>query len=111
MGGDLPTVRTYINDFIGTKLDNYLHKNPQQPSNFNVKFYKLKKREKELSGIRKLARERAKKAKRNKIRDCRIHLGDMKKEKTIDPSSFYYGGRLCKWIDHKIERCQHPSSV
>ena len=33
MGGDLPTVRTYINDFIGTKLDNYLHKNPQLQSN------------------------------------------------------------------------------
>ena len=29
MGGDLPTVRTYVNDFIKTQLDNYLHKNPE----------------------------------------------------------------------------------
>ena len=29
MGGDLPTVRTYINDFVKTQFDNYLHKNPE----------------------------------------------------------------------------------
>ena len=28
MGGDLPTVRTYINDFVKNKLDNFLHRNP-----------------------------------------------------------------------------------
>ena len=47
MGGDLPTVRSYINDFIGTKLDNYLHKNPTTAEQLQrAKSYELKKREK-----------------------------------------------------------------
>ena len=46
MGGDLPTVRTYINDFVKTQLDNYLHKNERLPRNFKRKLFKQKKNEK-----------------------------------------------------------------
>ncbi|MCJ7467398.1 MAG: ATP-binding protein, partial [Maribacter sp.] len=62
MGGDLPTVRTYINDFVGTQLDNYLHKNPETADKLQRKIMQAERERKELSGIRKLAKERAKKA-------------------------------------------------
>ena len=63
IGGDLPTVRTYINDFIGTELDNYtLEKNKEAAEIIQKKIVQAEKERKELSGIRKLARERAKKA-------------------------------------------------
>ena len=94
MGGDLPTVRTYINDFIGTKLDNYLHKNPTTTDQLQRKILQAEKERKELSGIRKLARERAKKASlhNKKLRDCRIHLGDMKKERRLESTLFITEG-------------------
>ena len=60
MGGGLPTVRTYINDFISKKLDNYLHKNPIVAEEIQRKILQAERERKELSGIRKLARERAK---------------------------------------------------
>ena len=84
MGGNLPTVRTYINDFLKTKLDNYLHKNPEVADRLQRKIIQAEKERKELSGIRKLAKDRAKKSNlhNKKLRDCRIHLGDVKK-KTI----------------------------
>ena len=62
MGGGMPSVRSYINDFLGTQLDNYLHKNPETADALRRKILQAEKERKELSGIRKLARERAKKA-------------------------------------------------
>ena len=94
MGGDLPTVRTYINDFIKTKLDNYLHKNPVVAEKLQKKILQAEKERKELSGIRKLARDRAKKASlhNKKLRDCRIHLGDTKQENYLDTTLFITEG-------------------
>jgi topoisomerase-4 subunit B len=94
MGGDLPTVRTYINDFVGTHLDNYLHKNQQTADALQRKIVQAEKERKELSGIRKLARERAKKASlhNKKLRDCRVHLQDMKNERRLDTTLFITEG-------------------
>jgi len=94
MGGDLPTVRTYINDFVKTQLDNYLHKNPEVADKIQRKIMMAEKERKELSGIRKLARERAKKASlhNKKLRDCRVHLGDMKKDQRLDTTLFITEG-------------------
>jgi len=94
MGGKLPTVRTYINDFIGTYLDNYLHKNPQTAEALQKKIVQAEKERKELSGIRKLARERAKKASlhNKKLRDCRVHLQDMKKDRRLETTLFITEG-------------------
>lgn len=58
MGGEMPTVRTYINDFIGQYLDNFLHKNPQTAEALQRKIIQAERERKELSGIRKLARDR-----------------------------------------------------
>lgn len=94
MGGDLPTVRTYINDFVKTQLDNYLHKNPQVAESIQKKIQQAEKERKELSGIRKLARERAKKASlhNKKLRDCRVHLGDSKNERSLETTLFITEG-------------------
>ena len=94
MGGGLPTVRTYINDFIGKQLDNFLHKNTDIADSIQRKILQAEKERKELSGIRKLARERAKKANlhNKKLRDCRVHLGDMKNERRLDSTLFITEG-------------------
>ena len=94
MGGDLPTVRTYVNDFIGTQLDNYLHKNPETAEKLQRKIVQAERERKELSGIRKLARERAKKASlhNKKLRDCRVHLGDMKNDRRLETTIFITEG-------------------
>ena len=94
MGGDLPTVRTYINDFMAKQLDNFLHKNPSTAETIQRKIIQAERERKELSGIRKLARERAKKASlhNKKLRDCRVHLGDLKKDSRLDSTLFITEG-------------------
>ncbi|MGB5981497.1 MAG: DNA topoisomerase IV subunit B [Nonlabens sp.] len=94
MGGEHPTVRTFINDFIKTKLDNYLHKNTPVAESLQKKIIQAERERKELSGIRKLARDRAKKASlhNKKLRDCRVHLGDTKKANNLDSTLFITEG-------------------
>jgi topoisomerase-4 subunit B len=94
MGGDLPTVRTFINDFVKTRLDNYLHRNPETAEKIQRKILQAEKERKELSGIRKIARERAKKASlhNKKLRDCRIHLNNMKANNRLDSTLFITEG-------------------
>ena len=94
MGGNLPTVRTYINEFIGKQLDNFLHKNTTTADALQRKILQAEKERKELSGIRKLARERAKKSNlhNKKLRDCRVHLGDIKKDRRLESTLFITEG-------------------
>ncbi|MBC3759982.1 type IIA DNA topoisomerase subunit B [Hyunsoonleella sp. SJ7] len=94
MGGDYPTVRTYINDFVKTNLDNYLHKNPDTAEKIQRKILQAERERKELSGIRKLARDRAKKASlhNKKLRDCRVHFGDTKNERNLETTLFITEG-------------------
>tara|TARA_R110001583_G_scaffold67308_3_gene192554 strand:- start:8512 stop:10365 length:1854 start_codon:yes stop_codon:yes gene_type:complete len=94
MGGGLPTVRTFITDFIKKNLDNYLHKNPDVAEKIQKKILQAEKERKDLSGIRKLARERAKKASvhNKKLRDCRVHLNDLKKENRLESTLFITEG-------------------
>lgn len=94
MGGDLPTVRTYINDFVKTQLDNFLHKNPETADKMLRKILQAERERKELSGIRKLAKDRAKKASlhNKKLRDCRVHFGDLKHDRRLDSTLFITEG-------------------
>ena len=94
MGGSLGTVRTYINDFVGKNLDNFLHKNPDVAESIQKKIVQAEKERKELSGIRKLARDRAKKSSlhNKKLRDCRVHLNDMNKDNRLDSTLFITEG-------------------
>tara|TARA_R110001583_G_scaffold30446_1_gene105208 strand:+ start:4981 stop:6909 length:1929 start_codon:yes stop_codon:yes gene_type:complete len=94
MGGNLPTVRTHINDFLKTQLDNYLHKNPETAEKIQRKIIQAEHERKELSGIRKLAKDRAKKASlhNKKLRDCRVHFGDIKNERNLESTLFITEG-------------------
>ena len=94
MGSGLPTVRTYINDFLKTALDNFLHRNTDVAETLQKKILQAERERKELSGIRKLARDRAKKASlhNKKLRDCRVHLSDTKNEKSLESTLFITEG-------------------
>ncbi|MDO4949555.1 MAG: DNA topoisomerase IV subunit B [Bacteroidales bacterium] len=74
------SVNKYIGDFIGTQVDNYLHKNTDIANVILQKVQESERERKALAGITKLARERAKKANlhNRKLRDCRFHLNDVK---------------------------------
>mgnify|MGYP000946997470 CR=1 FL=1 len=94
MGPGLQTVRTFVNDFIKTQLDNYLHKNPDAAQNLERKIKQAELERKELSGIQKLARERAKKVSlhNKKLRDCRQHYNDQKSQLKLDTTIFITEG-------------------
>ena len=94
MGPDAPTVRTYINDFIKNNLDNFLHKNPEVAEALLKKILQAERERKELSGIRKLAKDRAKKASlhNKKLRDCRVHLTDIKNPRYLESTLFITEG-------------------
>jgi len=75
IGPEGPSVRQFIGDFVKKELDNYLHKNPDVAEILLHKILQSERERKDLSGIRKLARERAKKVSlhNKKLRDCRVH--------------------------------------
>jgi topoisomerase-4 subunit B len=77
------SMRAFINDFLKDKLDNYLHRHPEIADTIEKKIKQSERERKELAGIRKIARERSKKANlhNKKLRDCRVHLTDLKDDK------------------------------
>jgi len=88
------SMRSFINDFLKESLDNYLHRNPQVAETIEKKIKQSERERKELSGIRKLARDRAKKSSlhNKKLRDCRIHLTDLKEERREQTTLFITEG-------------------
>jgi topoisomerase IV subunit B len=89
-----PSMRTFVYDFLKVELDNYLHKNPETADLLHRKILQSERERKELSGIQKLARDRAKKANlhNRKLRDCRVHLNDMKDERRLASTLFITEG-------------------
>ncbi len=88
IGPDGPSVRNFIMNFLTSKLDDYLHKHGESAHILLKKIQESEKERKAISGIKKLARERAKKANlhNKKLRDCRVHYNgkdDRKNESTL----------------------------
>jgi topoisomerase-4 subunit B len=77
------TIRTFVGNFLKEKLDNFLHKHPETADALQAKIQRSERERKELKGIQKIARERAKKSKvhNRKLRDCRVHLNTKDKNK------------------------------
>lgn len=77
------TIRTFVGNFLKEKLDNFLHKNPETADALQAKIQRSERERKELKGIQKIARERAKKSKvhNRKLRDCRVHLNTKDKKR------------------------------
>ncbi|MFZ9027834.1 MAG: DNA topoisomerase IV subunit B [Crocinitomicaceae bacterium] len=88
------SMRAFVNDFLKEKLDNFLHRNPEVVDILEKKIKQSEKERKELSGIRKIARERAKKANlhNKKLRDCRVHLTDVKNDRREETTLFITEG-------------------
>jgi len=92
IGPEGPTVRTFINDFLKTDLDNYLHKNPTVADALLKRILQSERERKEISGIKKLANERAKKANlhNKKLRDCRVHYDDPKANEDVKANTMLF---------------------
>ncbi len=88
------SIRAFIGDFLKTELDNYLHKNPQTAEALLKKILQAERERKELAGIQKLAKERARSASlhNKKLRDCRIHYTDEKNERHLETTLFITEG-------------------
>ncbi len=85
------SMRAFMTDFLKEKLDNFLHKNPETAEILEKKIKQSEKERKELSGIRKLARDRAKKSSlhNKKLRDCRVHFNDKGTNEKKDESTLF----------------------
>lgn len=85
------SMRAFMNDFLKEKLDNFLHRNTQTAEILEKKIKQSEKERKELSGIRKLARDRAKKASlhNKKLRDCRIHYNDKSNDELKEDTTLF----------------------
>ncbi len=88
------SIRSFVGDFIKGQLDNYLHKNSDVAKAIEAKIVANERERKELSGIQKLARERAKKSSlhNKKLRDCRVHLDDAKNPRAHETTIFICEG-------------------
>ena len=78
------SVNKFVNDFVKTQLDNFLHKHPEITEVMLQKIQDSEKERKAIAAVSKVARERAKKNLVNnpKLRDCQIHLNDPKQVKS-----------------------------
>ncbi|WP_372754310.1 DNA topoisomerase IV subunit B [Labilibaculum sp.] len=93
IGPEGPSVRNFIMDFVTSQLDNFLHKNPMVAESIHRKILESEKERKAISGIKKIAKERAKTANlhNKKLRDCRVHF-DTKHEQKSEASLFITEG-------------------
>lgn len=89
-----PTVRTFVNDFVKKELDDFLHKNPEVAEALQKRIMQSEKERKDMAGVKKLAKERAKSANlhNKKLRDCRVHYVDEKKDDRYNTTLFITEG-------------------
>ncbi len=96
IGPDGPTLRTFVNNFVSKKIENYLHRHEETAKALLKRIQESEKERKELAGVKKLANKRAKKASihNKKLRDCRVHFSDSKgsKEKREESTLFITEG-------------------
>ncbi len=93
MGPNGPSIRTFVGNFIKEELDNFLHKNAEISQKLLEKVQQTERERKDLAGIQKLARERARSAKlhNKRLRDCKVHL-DTKDKRREDSTIFITEG-------------------
>jgi len=88
------TIRGFVNEFVKKELDDYLHKHQDTADKLLKRIQQSERERKEIAGIKKLANQRAKKANlhNKKLRDCRIHYQDAKKDNRYDSTLFITEG-------------------
>ena len=107
MEPDGRSIQKFLNDFLGKELDNYLHIHAEDTAIMLQKIQESERERKALSGVAKLARERAKKASlhNKKLRDCTIHLNDPKAKEPERTSLFITEGNSASG---SITTCRDP---
>jgi topoisomerase-4 subunit B len=88
------TIKSYVNEFVKKELDDFLHKNPKVAEELQKRIIQSEKERKAISGIKKLATERTKKANlhNKKLRDCKVHFTDDNHEKRLETTLFITEG-------------------
>lgn len=113
IGPEGPTVRTFINDFVKTELDNYLHRHSETADALLKRILQSERERKEIAGIKKIANERAKKAAihNRKLRDCKLHLNDAKADEELRLAStlFITEGDSASGSITKARNVQHQA--
>lgn len=89
-----PTVRSFINDFVGRQLDDYLHIHKEIVPVLMNKIADSEAQRKEIQSIQKQSRERNKTAStyNPKLRDCQYHYNEKTpkgKEELAEKSSIF----------------------
>ncbi len=94
MSPDGVSLKTAVLEFIKKHVDDYLHKNPQTADALVKKILQNERERKDMAGVQKLAKERAKRANlhNKKLRDCRVHFTDEKKEIRYESTLFITEG-------------------
>jgi topoisomerase-4 subunit B len=94
MEPDGQSIKSYVNDFIKKELDDFLHKNTEIAETLQKRIIQSEKERKAISGIKKLANERAKKANlhNKKLRDCKVHFTNSTNDKRYDTTLFITEG-------------------
>lgn len=94
MGPDAPSIRAFVTDFVKKELDDYLHRNSDVAEALQKRILQSERERKDIAGIKKIANERAKKANlhNKKLRDCRVHFDEDKKENRYDSTIFITEG-------------------
>ena len=89
MGPDGPTVAKFVGDFIKRELDNFLHRNLDIANVILKKVQESERERKDMAGITKKAREKAKKVNihNKKLLDCVVHLSDTKGDEELREAS------------------------
>jgi len=84
IGPEGPSVRNFVMNFVQKEVDNFLHKNQEVADVLLKRIVESERERKAISGIKKLAKQRAKKANlhNKKLRDCRVHFNTKHQNKT-----------------------------
>ena len=111
MGPDMPTVRTFVNDFVKSELDNHLHKHPEVADALQKKILLVERERKDLAGIKKLSRASQKANLHNKkLRDCRVHYNDLKKERRLE-TTLFITREIQPVVPLRNQRCEYTSCL
>ena len=112
MGPNGPTIKVFINSFLKNKFDNFLHRNPDVANLILNKILQSEKERKDIAGIKKLAKQKTKKANfhNKKLRDCKYHYNDIKTDHEIKSNTMLFitegdsaSGSITKTRDAKIQ--------
>tara|TARA_B110000483_G_scaffold56082_1_gene70178 strand:- start:22164 stop:24062 length:1899 start_codon:yes stop_codon:yes gene_type:complete len=88
------SMRLFVGDYVKKHLDNFLHRNPETAERLLKKIQQSERERKDMAGVKKIAKERAKKANlhNKKLRDCRFHFSDKKNDRHLDTTVFITEG-------------------